>query len=165
MKLTRRAKRMQEHHARRKDRTASLNMVSLMDIFTILVFFLLVNASNSEVLPLPKNIVLPDSSAEKAPLRKLVIAVDKQQILLEGQPVMRVPQALGSQSATLRPLYQALLAKRGKVRDVQDPKGIVIMADKEIPYALLKKIMLTASGANFTNISFAVNRKAGKADG
>ncbi len=165
MKLTRRAKRMQEHHARRKDRTASLNMVSLMDIFTILVFFLLVNASNSEVLPLPKNIVLPESSAEKAPTRKLVIAVDKQQILLEGKPVMKVPAALGSKSATLRPLYQALLAKRGKIKDLQDAKGVVIMGDKDIPYALLKKIMLTASGANFTNISFAVSRKAGKADG
>ncbi len=165
MKLTRRAKRMQEHHARRSDRTASLNMVSLMDIFTILVFFLLVNASNSEVLPLPKNIILPDSSAEKAPLRKLVIAVDKQQILLEGTPIMAVRQALGSKTATLRPLYQALIAKRGRVKGIQDPKGVVIMADKEIPYALLKKIMLTASGASFSNISFAVNRKAGRTDG
>ncbi len=165
MKLTRRAKRMQEHHARRKDRTASLNMVSLMDIFTILVFFLLVNASNSEVLPLPKNIVLPESSAEKAPARKLVIAVNRQQILLEGRPVMKVPAALASKAATLQPLYQALVAKRGKVKGLQDAKGVVIMGDKDIPYTLLKKIMLTASGANFSNISFAVSRKAGKTDG
>ena len=53
MNMSRRAKRMQMHHARRKDRNAALNMVSLMDIFTILVFFLLVNATSSEVLPSP----------------------------------------------------------------------------------------------------------------
>jgi len=57
MKLSRRAKRMQQHHARKNDRNATLNMVSLMDIFTILVFFLLVNATNSEVLPTP--VLLP----------------------------------------------------------------------------------------------------------
>jgi len=76
MKLSRRAKRMQAHHARKSDRNASLNMVSLMDIFTILVFFLLVNATNAEVLPSPKNITLPSASSEKSPARNLVISVN-----------------------------------------------------------------------------------------
>ena len=64
MKLSRRAKRMQRHHDRKSDRNASLNMVSLMDIFTILVFSLLLNTISSEVLPSPQNITLPEAASD-----------------------------------------------------------------------------------------------------
>ena len=57
MVKSRRAKRMGRHHIRNKA-TAALNLVSLMDIFTILVFFLLVNSSEVEVLPNDKDIQL-----------------------------------------------------------------------------------------------------------
>ena len=52
-----RAKRMEKHHKRNKG-TAALNLVSLMDIFTILVFFLLVNSSDVETLPNAKDLQL-----------------------------------------------------------------------------------------------------------
>ncbi len=75
MKLSRRARRMQQHHARSKDRNAVLNMVSLMDIFTILVFFLLFNSSGDHQLPSTKAIKLPESVAEEKPRENLVILV------------------------------------------------------------------------------------------
>jgi biopolymer transport protein ExbD len=87
MKYSRRAKRMQQHHKRGQNRNAVLNMVSLMDIFTILVFFLLVNATSTQVLPSPKNIVLPEAAAEKLPSRNLVIAVDDRVIRLQGKAI------------------------------------------------------------------------------
>lgn len=160
MNASRRAKRMQKHRARNQRRAATLNMVSLMDIFTILVFFLLVNATSSEVLPSPKNIVLPEAASEKAPVRNLVIAVDSEVIRLQGKPVVRVSDAMKGDRNSIRELYQALRRASAEVKDVADRQGVTIMGDQEIPYALLKKIMLTCAGAEYTNIKFAVNQKA-----
>ena len=151
---------MQKHLARNQRRAATLNMVSLMDIFTILVFFLLVNATSSEVLPSPKNIVLPEAASEKAPVRNLVIAVDSEVIRLQGKPVVRVSDAMKGDKNSIRELYQALRVASAQVKDVTDKQGVTIMGDQEIPYALLKKIMLTCAGAEYTNIKFAVNQKA-----
>ena len=61
MKFMGRAARMERHHKRHKG-GAGINLVSMMDIFTILVFFLLVNSSEVEVLPNAKEFVLPDST-------------------------------------------------------------------------------------------------------
>jgi len=160
MRESRRAKRMALHHKRSAKRNAVLNMVSLMDIFTILVFFLLVNATSTQVLPSPKNIILPDAAAEKLPSRTLVIAVDGRVIRLQGMAVITVKDALDSKQKTIRPLFEALRAAADSVKDITDKKGVTIMGDQEISYGLLKKIMLTCAGAQYTNISFAVNQKA-----
>lgn len=133
-------------------------MVSLMDIFTILVFFLLVNATSAEILPSQKDITLPDSTSEKFPLQNLVVAVDSKFIRLQGTPVISVKDAM-KPGQTIRPLFDALRAKSGKIKNIVDKKGVTIMGDKKIPYHLLKKIMLTCAGAEYTNISFAVNQK------
>ena len=165
MKLSKRAKRMKQHHSRGKDRTAVLNMVSLMDIFTILVFFLLVNATSAEVLPSPQNINLPDSVSEKLPLQNLVIAVSQTDIRIQGKFVIAVKDALNNKQKTIKPLYDALRLKASTVKGIADKQGVTIMGDKEIPYLLLKKIMLTCAGAKFSNISFAVNQKSEAAEG
>ena len=151
---------MQQHHKRGQNRNAALNMVSLMDIFTILVFFLLVNATSAEVLPSPKNIVLPEAAAEKLPSRNLVIAVDGRTISLQGEAVITVKDALKGKQNSIKPLFNALRQAATKEKSIADSKGVTIMGDQEIPYLLLKKIMLTCAAAEFTNISFAVNQKA-----
>jgi biopolymer transport protein TolR len=162
MKHSRRAIRMQQHHKRGEKRNAVLNMVSLMDIFTILVFFLLVNATSTEVLPSPKNIVLPEAAAEKLPSRNLVIAVDKRVIRLQGKAIVTVKDALTGKQNLIKPLFEALKLASVEAKSIADSKGVTIMGDQEIPYVLLKKIMLTCAGAQYTNISFAVNQKASK---
>ncbi|NCF35151.1 MAG: biopolymer transporter ExbD [Gammaproteobacteria bacterium] len=151
---------MQKHRERSERRSAALNMVSLMDIFTILVFFLLVNATSTEVLPSPKNITLPEAAAEKLPALNLVIAVDERVIRLQGKPIVTVKDALKGDKNSIRPLFDALRLASTTVKGVADKKGVTIMGDQEIPYGLLKKIMLTCAGAEYTNISFAVTQKA-----
>jgi len=163
MKLSRRARRMKQHHSRNQSRSATLNMVSLMDIFTILVFFLLVNATSAQVLPSQKDITLPDSTSEQSPRENLVIAVDGDFIRLQGTPVISVKDALKSKQ-NIQPLFQALRAQKSISKNIVDKKGVTIMADKDIPYLLLKKIMLTSAGAEYTNISFAVNQKLKTSD-
>ncbi len=159
MKSSRRARRMKQHHARGEKRNALLNMVSLMDIFTILVFFLLVNTTSTEILPSPKNIVLPNAAAEKLPSRNLVIAVDDRVIRLQGKAIVTVKDALKSNKNAMKPLFNALRLAAVTVKGVTTKNGVTIMGDQEIPYLLLKKIMLTCAGADYTNISFAVNQK------
>ncbi len=157
---------MERHHKRREDRNASLNMVSLMDIFTILVFFLLVSAANNEVLPTPKRLVLPESTAQKAPKENLVIMVNRESLLLQGRPVARLRDVRADRNTVIRGLLVELrrevARKQRKTRGKFDPKkqGVTIMADKQIPYALLKKVMLTCASADLTNISLAVTQKA-----
>ncbi len=163
MKESRRAKRMRRHHERGADKNASLNMVSLMDIFTILVFFLLVSAASSDILPTPKNIKLPRSTAETAPRENIVIVVGANKILLQGKEVSDMKSVIASKKMLIMPLYKELgrIATTGTStidKKTVVGKGVTILGDKEIPYALLKKIMLTCSAAKFVNISFAVNR-------
>lgn len=165
MHMSRRAKRMEARHERKNKSQASLNMISLMDIFTILVFFLLVNATSSEILPSPQNIILPDATAEKIPVKNLVIAVNKENIRLQGKIITSVEDALNNNSKTIRPLFDALRKSSVTVKDIVDKKGVTIMGDRDIPYALLKKIMLTCAGAEYTNLSFAVNQKSGSPEG
>lgn len=163
MKESSRAKRMQRHHARRADKSASLNMVSLMDIFTILVFFLLVSAANSDILPTPKNIKLPLSTAEKLPKENVVIIIGDNNILIQGKKVASIKATLRSKQSLIMPLMNELKAQL-KNKSLTNKKaivkkGVTIMGDKEVPYLLLKKIMITCAASNFTDISLAVNRK------
>ena len=70
---------MMEHQARRK-KTLALNLVSLMDIFTILVFFLLVNSSDVQTLPNSKGLEMPDSIAEVPARETIVVKITPEQI-------------------------------------------------------------------------------------
>jgi len=130
-----------------------------MDIFTILVFFLLVNATSAEVLPSPQNITLPDSVSEILPMRNLVIAVNEEDIRIQGRFVISFKEAMASSKTTIKPLYDALRIEAMSTRGGADKQGVTIMGDKKIPFKLLKKIMLTCAGAEYTKISFAVNQK------
>lgn len=164
MKESSRARRMQRHHERRNNKNASLNMVSLMDIFTILVFFLLVSAANSDILPTPKNIKLPLSTAQTLPKENLVIVVGEKDILLQGIKVAEVSRVVKSSQNIILPLMDGLKDQlRSKpssnVKELVK-RGVTIMGDKEIPYIVLKKLMMTCAASNFTDISLAVNKKA-----
>lgn len=159
MSESRRTKRMESHHKRRKDRTASLNMVSLMDIFTILVFFLLVTSSDSNVLPSTKSLDLPVSTTDKAPKKTLVVMVNDKTIQINGKTIISTKKATNNRKTIVPELALALI-KHAKKEDKKKKRyNITIMGDKKIPYKLLKKIMLTCAGTQYANISLAVVQK------
>jgi biopolymer transport protein TolR len=165
MKASRRAKRMSRHHARTK-RSASLNMVSLMDIFTILVFFLLVSSSSVQDLPNTKKIQLPESVAEQLPKETVVIVVGEDDIVVQGRKVASVREVMGKQRGEIAALKEELTRLAGRrlgTAPSVDGKPVIrevtIMGDKEIPFKLLKRIMLTCTKASYSNISLAVMRK------
>jgi len=167
MKESHRTRRMERHHKRNKQK-AGLNMVSLMDIFTILVFFLLVSATESENLPSMKAIKLPESTAEKKPRENIVILVSNDNILVQGKQVVSTRRVMQDKSSVIPELARTLNAlAQEKATALTDEKkvkkrGVTIMGDKAIPYVLLKKIMLTCAGTDFTSISLAVVHKTGE---
>lgn len=163
MKQSRRAKRMERHHKRRKG-TPSFNLVSLMDIFTILVFFLLVNSGEGEVLPSTKNVDLPESIAEQKPRENVVVMVTEHDILVQGSRIALLKDVNSSKKLLIDPLKVAL-ETRHKQRFLDNSAAktiapeVTIMGNKQIPYRLLKKVMATCTEAGFGKISLAVMQK------
>jgi biopolymer transport protein TolR len=164
MQKSQRAKRMEKRHNRAKRSSTQLNVVSLMDIFTILVFFLLVNSSDVEVLPDARDVQLPQSIAEEKPEVNVVILVGEDEILVQGRPVARVADVLAMSGNDIPALREALLAQNerelGKGGDDVAGREVTIMGDKDIPYRLLKKVMATCTAADYGQISLAVLQKS-----
>jgi biopolymer transport protein TolR len=163
MKLTP-LERRAEHRARNKT-GLDMNLVSLIDIFTILIFFLM-SSGGVEVLTSAKAVALPMSSADKAPRETVVITVSGADILVEGRRVASVSEAMAAKSDLIAGLKDELdlQAKRQTIRADKQTQGrtVTIMGDKDIPYSLLRKVMVTAARADFSDVSFAVAPKAVK---
>jgi len=160
MKISRRALRMQRHHQRGK-RRADLNLIPLIDVFTVLVFFLLVHPNDGAMLPTAQRLHLPESVAEADPKRTLVITVTDRDILLQGRSVAPVAAVLADAAENISALQTALEnSTEPQDRVSADAQTeITIMADRAIPYRLLKKVMMSCSQAHYQQISLAVTQK------
>jgi len=164
MRKSKRAQRMEQRHDRGK-KLGSLNLVSLMDIFTILVFFLLVNSSDVQTLPNAKDIQLPQSIAEQKARETVVILIGEEDILVQGTAIARVDEVLRLKGNDIPQLRQALMSQNDRVlrREAQEDivgREVTIMGDKDIPYRLLKKVMATCTESDYGQISLAVLQKS-----
>ena len=161
MKESAKAKRIKRHQRRGKNQ-GKLNLVSLMDIFTILVFFLMVNsASDVQVINQDNAIKLPVSSAEQMPKETLALTVTESDILISGRAIVKVNE-IRAFNGEVEPLLKAELdyqASRSNASLSESGRPITIIADKELPYELLKKIMTTCVEAGYASISLAVSRQ------
>jgi len=167
MRYMGRAARMERHHKRHK-RSTALNLVSLMDIFTILVFFLLVNSSEVQTLPNAKDLVLPESVAEERARETVVVLVSDQDLLVQGRVIGSVPEIMARSELIIPELKAALENQTDRVlrQDAQEDiasREVTIMGDKEIPYSLLKKVMATCTEADYGKLSLAVLQKTSEA--
>jgi biopolymer transport protein ExbD len=164
MEMSKRAKRMEKRNERSK-KTVALNLVSLMDIFTILVFFLLVNSSDVEVLPNAKDIQLPESVAEEKARENVVVLVTDDELLVQGYPVAKIADIMATNELVIPELENALREQSDRVlrkasqADIED-REVTIMGDKELPYRLLKRVMASCTAADYGRISLAVMQRA-----
>jgi biopolymer transport protein ExbD len=162
MKLTPLQKRAM--HKSRNSQHLDMNLTALVDVFTILIFFLLSNSTEVETLPPSKAVQLPESTAQQSPRETLVVVVSGSDILVEGRRVALVADVLKAQDDLIAPLKAELdvLAGRQVVKQENQAKmsAITIMGDKDIPYQLLRKVMITCARANFSDVSFAVRPRA-----
>jgi len=165
VQMSKRALRMERHH-RRTRKGSALSLVSMMDIFTILVFFLLVSSAETEVLPNPKEIQLPESAALEKARESVVVMVTDTQILVQGRPVTTVAAALAGDELVIAELKAALRQQTDRVL-IQQAKAdiaareVTILGDRELPYRLLKRVMASCTAAEFGQISLAVVQKDG----
>lgn len=160
---SRRARRMERGH--KKAKTPGLNLVALMDIFTLLVFFLLVNSSSTQHLPTQKNLKLPVSTSKIVPEDTLVVEITHKNILIQGLAVATIDEVLKSPDEIIVPLKDELIALTANTSNVlpdqsQKEHKITIMGDENISYDVIRKVLTTCQQAKYTKIAFAAMQKA-----
>ena len=161
MKNSRRMRRM----GRNKKKLTGLNLTSLMDVFTILVFFLLFHSSGGEAVEAPKQIKLPDSVVEAKPRETVVIMVSPEVVLVQGEAVIKTPELLDEKIETIDSITDRLEQLQRNIigistKTVVQSKEVTILADKTIPFTVLKKIMSTCTASGYGRISLAVIQKS-----
>ncbi len=161
MKSSRRMKRM----SRNRGKVAALNLTSLMDIFTILVFFLLVNSSSTEVLETPKQLTLPASVVEQKPRETVVIFISPTEVTVQGERVALVQDILAADRQNVAAIGERLSEVSDKIvglstRTVANSREVTILADKSVPFNVVKKVMSTCTSQGFERISLGVLQKA-----
>lgn len=151
--------------SRNRGKIAKMNLTSLMDVFTILVFFLLVNSGSVEILDAPKEVTLPESRVETKPRETVVIFVSKEQVLVQGEAVALVEDILNGKSEAIDPITWRLAELKENVVGpstlaVAGSQEVTILADKSVPFTVIRQIMSTCTGEGYENVSLAVIQKA-----
>jgi len=162
MRNSRRIKRM----GRNRMKISKMNLTSLMDVFTILVFFLLINSGSVEVLDSPKELSLPESRVETKPRETVVIFISPTEVLVQGQLVAMVDEIIEDKTSVLDPIAARLAQLKESVIGVNTlavatSQEVTILADKSVPFTVIKTIMSTCTSEGFENVSLAVTQKAG----
>ena len=158
------SRRMRRMGRTKKKKMPSLLLTSLMDIFTILVFFLLYHSSGSDVQEPPKHIHLPESVIEAKPRETVEITVGPEMVIVQGKAVISTPDLLADKLDTVAEITARLQELERNIigittKAVVESKEVTILADKTIPFIALKKIMSTCTGSGYGRISLAVVQK------
>jgi biopolymer transport protein TolR len=167
MMMSGRARRMMTHHLRHKA-DGELNLIPMIDILSVLVSFLLVYSTEVEIVQNSKGIEIPQSIVTSRPRETVVIMLTKDELLVQGDPVASIAELRASQDPVFAPLKAMLekprvIGQRMAERELAE-REVTVMADKTLPYEVLKKVMQTATSADFGRISFATIEKDKAAD-
>lgn len=141
-------------------------LVPFIDMMTILVVFLLVHTSDTEILPNTRNISIPLSVAETKPRPTVVVMVTKDTMYVNGRPIAKIDEVMGSDQAVIEPLKAALRDQADRIlvetsRDDIVDREVTIMGDKTVPFRVLKRIMATCTDADYGKVSLAVIEREG----
>jgi biopolymer transport protein ExbD len=150
---------------RNRGKLAKMNLTSLMDVFTILVFFLLVNSGSVEVMEAPRTMTLPESRVQAKPRETVVIFVGKEEVLVQGRAVALVADILENKAAAMDPITVRLEELKESVVGpstlaIAGSQEVTILADKSVPFTVIRRIMSTCTDGGYENVSLAVIQKA-----
>ena len=156
------AKRRRSRRVQKGD-TAGMMLTSLMDIFIVLVLYLLVNQSSGISLEPPDHVVLPDSGVDTPPRQSIVIALSERDVRIQGEAVVAMDEVVASDELEIAPIRQAIERIKAEAEKQEGQAGlhteVTVVADRTVPFKVLKKVMLSSSNAGYGKISFAVNQK------
>ncbi len=148
-----------KRHRKRGHGASHFALIPFIDMMTILVVFLLAHTADVDILPNSKSIAIPQSISDRKPNPTVVVMITKDSLFVAGEKVSTLSDLVDNQDAAFSPLKTALLAQNQRSLAQQtDPakREVTIMGDKDTPYSVLKKIMVTCSSADFGKVSFAV---------
>lgn len=138
-------------------------LIPMIDMLTIMVVYLLVHAADYEILPNTKNISIPQSVSETKPRETVTVMVTRDMVYVNGTATTRVID-LKSGDAVVEPHLQAALLRASQTHRVTpgkaaEPPELTLLADKDLPYSVLKRIMMTCTAAKYGKLSLAVLEK------
>lgn len=150
------------------DEGVSLNIMPMLDIFSILILFLLMNFSTDPVShDLDEGVTLPFSatiaSLDEIPtvrLSKTSLMVNDHQVtaLLDGL----VPGKVVTQGAII-PLHEELVKLRAAneaiAKEKNKPGTLTVEIDKEKKFLTIKKVLLSAQQADFVEFKLMVEKQ------
>lgn len=160
MRDSRRIKRMVRNN--RKVTGLGLNLIPMMDVLTVLVFFLLFHSFNGDI---PEaRIELPDSVVETRPRETVSIVVSPEFVLVQGKAVVDTRKLFDDSVATVPEVTARLEQIERNMSGIRpeaagESKEVNLLADKTIPFKVLKKIMSTCTASGYGRISLAVSQK------
>jgi biopolymer transport protein TolR len=134
-----------------------LALIPMIDMLTILVVYLLVHTADMEILPNSKNISIPQSNSEQKPRETIVVMVTRDMLYVNGQPVVSIADLAAAPDNVVEPLRAALGAQvAGVIPGSEAKREVTVMAEKSLPYSVLRKIVASSSAAEYTKVSLAV---------
>ncbi len=165
MRYSRRMKRMERNNRKGAIRGLGINLIPMMDVLTVLVFFLLFHSFNS-TLP-DAQIVLPASVVETRPRETVAIVVSPEVVMVQGEAVVSTPKLLDDGIVMVQELRDRLKQLGNGIigagaEAATKSMEVTLLADKTIPFKVLKKIMSTCTACGYGRISLAVAEKAEK---
>lgn len=168
-------------NARRRRRrippTPMLPVTSMMDMFVIILVFLL-NFLDPAAAP-EVEIALPKSHAEAATEAGRVLTISRDQIRVDGERVMTLalrdgapalPDGTARQGRRIDPLYEhlvdvappILVAPSGAGQENRASEAVLrVECDKGVPFSLLGDVLFTAGQAGYDQFRFVVISEAG----
>ena len=163
MRESRRLRRMERNNKRHY---ASLNLIPMLDVLSVLVFFLLFHSFNGDIPE--QRLALPQSVVETKPRGTVSISVTPEAVLIQGEPVAKTSDLFDDRIGTVREVTERLaqieLSMNSETGDKAvaeaETREITLLADKTIPFKVLKKIMTSCTASGYGKISLAVIQKA-----
>lgn len=143
-----------------------LNLTSMMDMFTIILVFLLKTYSTEGMLIQPSEyLTLPSSTVEQSPEVALDLVISKEWIMVNHEPVEKVITVQNQSSLIIKNLQDKLHVYAREAKRMEELYGtkfsgkVTIQGDKEIPYSLLVKVMATCGKSDYPNMRLVVYKK------
>ena len=169
MSLLSRTRSMHQHHLHGRE-DAELNLIPLIDILSVMVAFLLVYSTDVEVVQNSKGIEIPQSTAKVQPNQTVVVMITKDQLFVQGELVADMQQLRDPATQVVEPLRAVLerpmLAADPAASDAaRAAREITVLADKSLPYEVVKKVMETCTAATYGKMSLAVMEREAPAKG
>jgi biopolymer transport protein TolR len=135
-------------------------LTSLIDVMTFLLVFLIKSFSvQGDVITPSENLQLPLSITNKPPKPGTSLEITKTNILAEGKVISSLSTIDGTDSLLIKGVFQWMSLERAHFPETSQSREVLIQADREIEYSILKRVMYSCSKAGFTDFTILAVQK------